>query len=91
MRLIAAQMNLRAVRIRIPRAGLYLACLLQELQSRLNGQPAILSFQKMPELLASGWVCSTTRIREDLDFKAPTRLTVGVAQTLNWYRREGWL
>jgi nucleoside-diphosphate-sugar epimerase len=91
MREIAARLHVRALRIRVPRAGLYLACLLQELQSRLSGRPAILSFQKMPELLAPGWVCSTTQIREDLDYTASTRLSEGVAQTLNWYRREGWM
>jgi nucleoside-diphosphate-sugar epimerase len=91
MREIAAQLQVRAVRIRIPRAALYLSCLLQELQSRLSGRAAILSFQKMPELLAPGWACSTARIREDLDYTAPTQLSAGVAQTLSWYHRKGWM
>jgi nucleoside-diphosphate-sugar epimerase len=51
----------------------------------------MLSRQKLPELLAPGWVCSTEKIRRDLGFTAPTSLTEGVSRTLEWYRGEGWL
>jgi nucleoside-diphosphate-sugar epimerase len=51
----------------------------------------MLNRQKLPELLAPGWVCTTDRIRHDLGFTAPTPLKEGVSRTLEWYRREGWL
>jgi nucleoside-diphosphate-sugar epimerase len=64
---------------------------IQEILSRATGRPNILSRQKLAELLAPGWVCSTDRIRQDLGFTAPTSLREGVGRTLEWYRREGWL
>jgi 2-alkyl-3-oxoalkanoate reductase len=88
---IARGLHLRPLRLHIPRAGLVLACVIQEILSRAAGRPNILSRQKLPELLAPGWVCSTDRIRHDLDFTAPTSLREGVGWTLAWYRREGWL
>lgn len=88
---IAAQLQVRPVRLRIPRTGLYLAAAIQEILSRATGQPHMLSRQKLPELLASGWVCSTEKISKDLGFTAPTSLREGVSRTLEWYRREGWL
>jgi nucleoside-diphosphate-sugar epimerase len=88
---IAAQLRCRPLRLLIPRSILYLACVMQEILSRATGRPNILSRQRLPELLAPGWVCSTDRIRQDLGFTAPTSLKQGVGQTLEWYRREGWL
>ena len=88
---IAAQLQVRPVRLRIPRAGLYLACVIQGILSRATGRPNMLSRQKLPELLAPGWVCSTEKIRRDLGFTAPTSLQEGVRRTIEWYRGEGWL
>jgi len=91
MQEIARSLNVRPFRLRIPRALLYLGCSIQEVLSRMTGRPNMLSRQKLPELLAPGWVCSTERIRKDLGFAAPTPLKEGIRQTLEWYRGEGWL
>jgi len=88
---IAAQLQCRPLRLPIPRSALYLACVTQEILSRMTGRPNILSRQKLPELLAPGWVCSTEKIRKELGFSAPTSLKEGVSRTLEWYRGEGWL
>ena len=88
---IAAQLKVRPVRLRIPRAGLYLASVIQGILSRATGRPNMLSRQKLPELLAPGWVCSTEKIRRDVGFTAPTSLQEGVRRTIEWYRGEGWL
>jgi UDP-glucose 4-epimerase len=77
--------------LRIPRVGLYLASVIQEILSLATGRPNMLSRQKLPELLAPGWVCSTGKIRKDLGFTAPTSLKEGVSRTIEWYRGEGWL
>jgi nucleoside-diphosphate-sugar epimerase len=88
---IASYLKVRPVRLRIPRAGLTLAAVIQEFLSRATGRPNILNRQKLPELLAPGWVCTTQRMRTDLGFAAPTSLREGVGLTIEWYRREGWL
>ena len=91
MQEIAAQFQLRPLRLPIPRSALYLACVIQEILCRATGRPNILSRQKLPELLAPGWVCSTDRIRQELGFTASTSLKDGVGRTFDWYRREGWV
>jgi nucleoside-diphosphate-sugar epimerase len=88
---IAAQMQVRPMRLPIPRAVLYLASMVQDILSRATGRPHMLSRQKLPELLSRGWVCRTERIRKELGFTAPTSLKEGVSRTLEWYRGEGWL
>jgi nucleoside-diphosphate-sugar epimerase len=91
MQEIARGLHVRPLKLRIPRAGLVLACVIQEILSRATGRPNMLSRQKLPELLAPGWVCSTSGIRHDLGFTAPTPLKEGVGRTIEWYGREGWL
>jgi nucleoside-diphosphate-sugar epimerase len=91
MQEIARQLGLRPLRLRIPRSILSSACLIQETLSRVTGRPNILSRQKLPELLAPGWVCSTEEIRKDLGYTALTPLREGVARTLEWYRMEEWV
>lgn len=88
---IAAQMKTWTVPLRLPSAVLWLLCLLQEAVSRLTRQPSVLSLQKFAELRAAGWVCDATRVRQDLDFICTTGLRIGIAETLAWYRQQGWL
>ena len=88
---IATQMGVRPLRVILPRAVLCPLGGLQEVLARLSGRPGILSRDKVREIQAPGWVCATERIEKDLGFSAPTPLDKGVARTLEWYRRQGWL
>jgi nucleoside-diphosphate-sugar epimerase len=91
MQEIARGLHVRPLKLRIPRAGLVLACVTQEILSRATRRPNMLSRQKLPDLLAQGWVCSTAGIRHALGFTAPTSLEEGVGRTIEWYGRQGWL
>ncbi|MGO8704011.1 MAG: NAD-dependent epimerase/dehydratase family protein [Candidatus Brocadiia bacterium] len=91
LREIAAVMNVRTVPIFIPFALLYPVALGRELLARATGKPNILSRQKLREMKAPGWVCSTDLIRRDLQFTAGTRLSEGIARTITWYEQNGWL
>ncbi len=88
---VASQMNIRPLRLNLPAASLYPICLFNELAARITGRPQILNYQKVAELRASGWVCATEHIRNQLGFEAQTSLAEGVRRTLAWYRRQGWL
>jgi nucleoside-diphosphate-sugar epimerase len=91
LREIAATMNVRAVMVPIPLALLYPAALGRELLGRITGEPNILSRQKLREMKAPGWVCSSDLIRRDLQFIAGTPLREGIARTIAWYEQNGWL
>ena len=89
---IADSMNTRGARkVSIPSPVLYAACILQEGISRLTKRPHVLTRQKLPELRARGWVCSTELAKKDIGFTAPTALPEGLAKTADWYRQEGML
>jgi nucleoside-diphosphate-sugar epimerase len=91
LREIAAVMNVRAVPVFIPFALLYPVALGRELLARVTGRPNILSRQKLREMKAPGWVCSTELIRRDLQFTAGVSLREGISRTITWYEQNGWL
>ena len=91
LREIAAAMNVRALPVRLPFAALYPICVGQELLARVTGKPSILSRQKLAEMKAPGWVCSTDLIRREIGFTADTPLREGIARTIAWYEQNGWL
>jgi nucleoside-diphosphate-sugar epimerase len=88
---IARVMDRRVRTFPVPGPLLYTACVVQGWVSRRIRRPHVLSRQKWRELNAPGWVCTTERIREDLDFTAPTSLEDGLAETAAWYAAQGWL
>jgi nucleoside-diphosphate-sugar epimerase len=57
----------------------------------LFGKSALISRDKANELVQSYWVCSPEQARLDFGFAARTTLADGVAQTIDWYRRKGWM
>lgn len=75
----------------VPAVALRLAGLAGEAGAWLTGRPAALGRDKACEGLQAGWVCDDARIRAELGYRARVGLAEGVAGTLLWYRRQGWL
>jgi len=88
---IARQLRLRPLRIPLPVGVIYPVCVLQEFISRLTHRPNILGREKYKEIKAAGWVCSTERLKRELGFVCRTSLSEGVALSLDWYGRHGWV
>jgi nucleoside-diphosphate-sugar epimerase len=57
----------------------------------LTGKPALINRDKANELVQDYWVCSPEKAERDLGFIACTPLKAGVATTIEWYRRKGWM
>lgn len=89
--LIARTMQVWTVPVPLPAAVLWPLCLAQELISRVTGRASLLNLQKFAELHAPGWVCAPSRLEREIGFSCQTPLLMGIPETLNWYRREGWL
>jgi nucleoside-diphosphate-sugar epimerase len=81
--------NPRVVKVPIPIAQAVGAC--AEVVSRLTGKPGIISREKIREARCPYWTCDSRRATLELDFTAPTDITVGLAETLAWYKGAGWL
>ena len=89
--LVAEQMEKWTIPVPLPLPALWPLCLLHEFVAKIVDRPSILSRDKYRELSAPGWVCSVQRLRKELGFVASTPHREGIAQTIDWYRRNEWL
>ncbi len=89
--LIADAVGRRPIRVALPRIVLRGAALLSEGTARLAGRSTIFNRDKVRELLAPAWICTTDRAAAELNFRAAIPLEQGIRETADWYRTEGWL
>lgn len=46
---------------------------------------------RVGDLLAPAWTCEASRLERDCGFRPRVDLEPGIAETMDWYRAEGWL
>jgi nucleoside-diphosphate-sugar epimerase len=88
---IASQTGTWALPVPLPLAALWLLSCLMDIAARVTRRPNVVSLQKFAELRAPGWVCDSSRLRREVGLSCETRLKGGIAGTLAWYRRHGWI
>ncbi|HUF13338.1 MAG TPA: NAD-dependent epimerase/dehydratase family protein [Longimicrobiales bacterium] len=89
--MVARAVGTDPVRVRVPHALLRGAAALSEAIARLTGRATIFNRDKVLELIAPGWICTTERAERELGFRAAIPLERGIPETAAWYRTEGWL
>jgi nucleoside-diphosphate-sugar epimerase len=87
----AAAMSQRVWLLRIRHGWLYVPATFGEFTGRILRRPAQMTFDKICEVRAPAWVCSTERIEHELDFQPAAPLAERIRQTAEWYHEEGWL
>lgn len=58
---------------------------------KLTGSYPPLNLEKVHILSSLNWKCDIAPIRKDFNFQPKYDLEKGLAETLEWYRKEGWL
>ncbi len=81
----------RAVVLPVPEVLGLAAGIGAELGGRLKGAAPIMSRDKAREMRCEAWTCAADRAREEIDFVPQHPLDDGLKQTIEWYRKEGWL
>jgi nucleoside-diphosphate-sugar epimerase len=75
----------------IPRAMAYGAAVLAEAAAALARKSPVINRDKVTDLSQSCWGCSIARARRELGYSPRVSLEEGLRETIEWYRREGWL
>jgi hypothetical protein len=55
------------------------------------GRSAVFNREKAEEMLAPAWVCELAGSEALLPPEDATPLSDGIAETVRWYKRQGWL
>ncbi|MDH6535417.1 NAD(P)-dependent oxidoreductase [Parabacteroides sp. 52] len=81
----------RVLHARIPLACTYMACCLSEGIGKIMKKSMTLNSDKYIILKQRNWICDTTPLQEDLGFTPAYPLQKGLEETIQWYKKEGWL
>jgi len=87
----ARHLAVRPLRIRVPPPLLVALAHASAAGHRLTGSPAMLTPGKAREILHRDWVCRDGRLAAATGWQPRIGLDEGVAETIAWYRKNGWL
>lgn len=79
------------VPIRVPLWGTKAVSWVCEKIGVVRGKPSTLNTDKYNIMKQRNWSVDTAKARVSFGFVAPTPLSVGVSQSIDWYRKEGWM
>jgi 2-alkyl-3-oxoalkanoate reductase len=79
------------LRFPIPVAVLRAVASVNDEYARYSKKPAMLTRDKLKELLAAHWVCDSTSTRADLGWTPEVDWAEGTRRTATWYLEQGWL
>jgi dihydroflavonol-4-reductase len=89
--LIAKILGKRPRKFSIPKPIAYAAALAGEAISALTHKPPVINRDKVTDLSQSCWGCSIARAKRELGYRPQVPLEDGLRETVEWYKREGWL
>jgi nucleoside-diphosphate-sugar epimerase len=79
------------LRFSIPMPVLRLAAFASEEYARYTKKAAMLTRDKLNELLAAHWVCDSSSTRADLGWTPEVDWAEGTRRAATWYLEQGWL
>lgn len=81
----------RVLHIKAPLWVLKTVSLVSGLFSKVTGKPSTLNSDKYRIMKQRNWLCDTGPLEKELGFAAEYPLDRGVRETMEWYKKEGWL
>jgi dihydroflavonol-4-reductase len=81
----------KLIKCRIPNFSIYVVAAAAEPLAFFTGKAALFSFEKAKELAQPSWSCDVGKAKRELGYEAKTSIVDGMRETIEWYRREGWL
>ena len=88
-----ARKNLKkwVIKARIPHFLLYTVAGISEFIAGLQDKPALMNIEKARDGVQPNWLCSPKKALDELSFKTKLSLEEGVAISLEWYKKNGWM
>lgn len=89
----AARKSLKtwAIKARVPHFLLYTIAGISEFVARAQGKAALMNIEKARDGVQSNWLCSPKKAFNELGYKSKLSLEEGVAITIEWYKKNGWM
>ncbi len=89
--LISNILNKKPLKLTVPISFLKPIAYISETLGRITGKSTIINRDKVAELSARNWNCDIKDLKEDFDWEPKYSLEQGMKETIEWYKREGWI
>ncbi len=81
----------RVLHVHIPHFLLFTIAGVSESLARIRGKAALINIEKARDGVQQNWTCSSKKASLELGFKTKLSLEDGIANTIEWYKKNGWL
>jgi nucleoside-diphosphate-sugar epimerase len=81
----------KTVKFTIPHFAVKTTAFFSQVFGFFSSKPVVLNIEKSRELTQRYWICSIEKAKRELGFKESFTLEAGFKDTIEWYRKEGWL
>jgi len=88
---IKKHLNRKTIKITVPTFILKPAARVNEAIARITGNSPIFDMDRLHELQSLNWSCNIDETIADLKYEPKYNLDKGIAETIKWYKENGWL
>ncbi len=81
----------KAIRIRIPHFIIYIVGAIAHFFNFFTSKPATFNLEKAKDFVQENWTCDVAKAKRDFNYKQQISLSDGMKNTVDWYRKSGWL
>jgi nucleoside-diphosphate-sugar epimerase len=80
-----------AIRLRIPEPLVYVISAFAEAGAKFSSKPALINIEKARDMVQDYWTCDSSKAARDFGYRQQIPLDKGIRDTIDWYRKQGWL
>ena len=84
-------MKKKAIRLRLPEPLVYVVAATAGVFSLLGDKPSVLNFEKGRDMVQDYWTFDISKARRELGYTPVVSLPEGIRETVEWYRKNGWM
>jgi dihydroflavonol-4-reductase len=89
--LTATLMNKKTIRIKIPHWLVFAIAGISGVVGNLGSKPPIFNYEKGKDITRANWSCSVEKAKRELGYRQMIQVEQGFAETIEWYKKQGWL
>jgi nucleoside-diphosphate-sugar epimerase len=84
-------MNKKTIRIKIPHWIVFTIAGISGVVGNLGSKPPIFNYEKGKDITRANWSCSIEKAKRELGYRQMISAEQGFAETIEWYKKQGWI
>lgn len=84
-------LNKRLLTVKLPHSLVKTIAGVSGFFGRFAAKPPVLNYEKGLDMIQPYWICTYEKADRDFGYRQEVSLEDGVADTVNWYIKQGWL